>query len=63
MATKSLTVRLEEDIFVRLDRLAEKLTVRAKGAEVNRSDALRVCVLSGLDALEKEIAAEEKRQK
>lgn len=58
MATRSVTARLEEDLVERLDRLAAALSARAKGAEVSRSDALRVAATAGLDALEKEIAAE-----
>lgn len=50
-----MSVRLEEDVLDRLDALAKALSARAAGAELNRSDALRVAALRGLDELEGEL--------
>jgi predicted transcriptional regulator len=56
--TENLQVRVEPEVLDRLDRLAEQLTARAMGVEVNRTAAARAVVLKGLEVMEKELAAE-----
>lgn len=55
MTKAPMSVRLEEDVLARLDALAAALSKRAAGAEVNRSDALRVAALRGVEDLEREL--------
>lgn len=55
--TKKLTaIRLEDEDRERIGALAEALTARAHGAEVTASQALRVALRRGLDAIEAEMA-------
>jgi predicted transcriptional regulator len=57
MVSKTLPVRIEEDLISRLDWLADALTRRAAGAKVSRSSAMRVAVERGLESLEGELGA------
>lgn len=47
-------VRLEPEVVARIDRLATRLSRRASGLPVVRSEALRLALARGLDAIEKE---------
>lgn len=53
MATKSLTIRLDEQALVRLDALAEKLS--RPGLEINRTDAVRLVIETGLTVEEEKL--------
>lgn len=50
--TQQIAVRLEEDLIGRLDMVAKKLS--RPGLELTRTDAVRVCLLTGLQQIEKE---------
>lgn len=50
--TQQIAVRLEEDLIKRLDLVAQKLS--RPGLELTRTDAVRVCLLTGLQQIEKE---------
>jgi len=45
-------IRLDQEIIDRLDAVAAKLS--RPGMSVTRSDAMRICLLTGLEAIEKE---------
>lgn len=49
-----IAVRVSAEMQGRLDALAEKLSARAGGAEVKRSDVARLAMERGLDVLEAE---------
>lgn len=46
------TIRLDDATLERVDKVAARLT--RPGLELTRTDALRVCLLTGLEALERE---------
>jgi hypothetical protein len=50
--TVQTAIRLDPELIARLDAVAGKLT--RPGLEVTRSDAMRICLLTGLQAIEKE---------
>ena len=50
--TVQTAVRLDPELIARLDAIAGKLS--RPGLEVTRTDALRICLLTGLQAIEKE---------
>jgi predicted transcriptional regulator len=50
--TQQVAVRLDADVIGRLDAIASKLT--RPGLEVTRTDAIRIALLTGLAAMEKE---------
>jgi hypothetical protein len=50
--TVQTAVRLDLELITRLDAVARKLS--RPGLEVTRTDALRICLLTGLQAIEKE---------
>jgi hypothetical protein len=50
--TVQTAIRLDPELIARLDAVAAKLT--RPGLEVTRSDAMRICLLTGLQAIEKE---------
>jgi hypothetical protein len=50
--TVQTAVRLDLELITRLDAIARKLS--RPGLEVTRTDALRICLLTGLQAIEKE---------
>jgi hypothetical protein len=50
--TVQTAVRLDPDLIARLDAVAVKLS--RPGLEVTRTDAMRICLLTGLQAIEKE---------
>jgi predicted DNA-binding ribbon-helix-helix protein len=52
MKRESTYVRLDEQTLARIDALAEEMTRNAHGSEHNRSDALRVVILRGLETIE-----------
>lgn len=45
-------IRLEQSVLDRLDAAAAKLS--RPGLIVTRSDAMRICLMTGLEAIEKE---------
>jgi hypothetical protein len=49
------SIRLAPEFLERLDRIALELSKKASGAELNRSDALRVVLLKGLEIMEGEL--------
>jgi hypothetical protein len=63
MTSKTLPLRLDEELIARLDRLAATMTERAGGAEISRAAALRAALSRGLDALEAELGAADRRPK
>ena len=50
--TVQTAIRLDQDVLDRLDAVAAKLS--RPGLAITRSDAIRVCLLTGLQANEKE---------
>jgi hypothetical protein len=50
--TVQTAIRLDQDVLDRLDAVAAKLS--RPGLSVTRSDAMRICLLTGLQAIEKE---------
>jgi len=50
--TVQTAVRLDLELITRLDAVARKLS--RPGLEVTSTDALRICLLTGLQAIEKE---------
>ncbi len=52
----SVAVRMPPELIERLDALAVKLSKRAAGAEVSRSDVTRLAVERGIAVLEAELA-------
>jgi hypothetical protein len=63
MALETLSVRLDASEIERLDAVAVVLAARAHGARITRSNALRVVVEAGLDALEATHRAERTKAK
>ena len=58
------SVRLDDDAMARLDVIAGKLAERAAGANVKRSDAMRVALDRGMASLEAELGiAKAKKRK
>jgi predicted transcriptional regulator len=59
----NFSIRLEDDMVKRIDRLAAAMTEAAAGAKVTRSQALRAALDTGVPALEKRfgIASPKKR--
>lgn len=56
MAAKgNIGIRVSDAMVARLDRIARTLSSRAEGANVTRSDAARVALESGVDALERKL--------
>lgn len=54
---RQVSIRLPATAVARAEAVAAVLTERlpGKGAEVKRADALRMAILTGLDALEREL--------
>jgi predicted DNA-binding protein len=52
LPTVQTAIRLDQDVLDRLDAAAAKLS--RPGLAVTRSDAMRICLLTGLEAIEKE---------
>jgi predicted transcriptional regulator len=52
MTDAPLSIRIPDDLLMRLDRIASAMSKRAAGAEVTRSAALRVALARGLEVLE-----------
>ena len=50
--TQQIAVRLDADVIGRLDAIAGKMS--RPGLEVTRTDAIRIALLTGLQAIEKE---------
>jgi predicted DNA-binding protein len=50
--TQQIAVRLEAELLGRLDAVAAKLS--RPGLALTRTDAVRVCLLTGLEHIEKE---------
>jgi predicted DNA-binding protein len=55
MVMTTVSVRLDEDMAERLDKIAAKAEARQPGAKFKRSDALRMAVEQGLRVLEKDL--------
>ena len=49
-------IRVPPEMIARLDRIAAALAERAEGSEVRRSDAARVALELGVEALERKLA-------
>lgn len=56
MSERALAVRLPDETIARLEAVAEKLSARAAGAKVARSEVMRMAMERGLTALEKELS-------
>jgi len=52
---QTIAVRVEDNSAVRIDHLARHLGVLAAGANITRSECVRVALERGLAALEREI--------
>jgi len=50
--TQQIAVRLDADVIGRLDAISGKMS--RPGLEVTRTDAIRIALLTGLQAIEKE---------
>lgn len=50
--TVQTAVRLETDVIARLDAIAAKMS--RPGLDVTRTDALRIALMTGMQAIEKE---------
>jgi predicted transcriptional regulator len=50
--TQQIAIRLDPDVISRLDAIATKLS--RPGLSITRTDAIRVALLNGLHAIEKE---------
>ncbi|MBK6519788.1 MAG: hypothetical protein IPG04_38070 [Polyangiaceae bacterium] len=50
----TVTTIIERDTVVRVDAMAGELTRRAAGAEVSRAQVLRLAIIRGIAALERE---------
>ncbi len=62
MVDHPTSVRLDDDLSSRLDRIAEALTRRAAGVSVGRSRALKLAIERGIDALEEELGLRKKKR-
>jgi predicted transcriptional regulator len=63
MTSKTIPLRLEEDLVQRLDSLADALSKRTVGVKVTRSAAMRAALERGLDSLEAEVGKPARRPK
>lgn len=63
MATLTISVRLDEETTRRVDAVAVALAENAQGARITRSNALRVIVDRGIDALESDLGLSKSRRK
>lgn len=52
---RTIPVRMTDEMLRQLDEVAALLSERAAGAEVSRSEATRVALERGLEALTKEL--------
>lgn len=59
----TLSVKVDDELAERLDRLAAEMSARAGGAQVTRSNAMRVALERGMEALETEFAIRTKKPK
>jgi len=50
--TQQIAVRLDAEVISRLDTIAAKLS--RPGLDLTRTDAIRIALLSGMQAIEKE---------
>jgi hypothetical protein len=62
MTDPPLSIRIPDDLLVRLDRMASAMSKRAAGAEVTRSAALRVALARGLEVLEARLSVPGRRR-
>lgn len=63
MTSRTLPLRLDDELIARLDRLAETMATRAGGAEITRTSAMRTALVRGLDSLEAELGTSDRRSK
>ena len=49
----TISVKLDEDLVERIDAMARAMSAAAHGADVNRSNAMRVILEAGLEAMVK----------
>lgn len=63
MVSKTIPIRLEDDLVARLDALAAVLTERAAGVKVTRTAAMRSALERGLEALEDEVGTPRRKPK
>lgn len=49
-----ITVRIEDDLTARIDAIAKKMSERAGGADISRSNAARAAIDRGVLQLEEE---------
>jgi predicted transcriptional regulator len=55
-----LSLKADDSLASRLDALVEAMSVGAAGAKISRSNAMRVALERGLDALEAEFNVKKK---
>jgi len=58
----TLSVKVDDEMANRLDALAKAMSGRAAGAQVTRSNAMRVALEHGVDALEVEFGMKRKKR-
>lgn len=56
------SVRIDKALVARLDAVAAAMSARAAGAPVKRSSAIRAALERGIDALEAEFGAAQKKK-
>jgi hypothetical protein len=61
MVSKTIPIRLADDIIDHADAIAAELSRRARGVTVSRSEVLRLAIEGGLERLQTELDAEEKK--
>jgi predicted transcriptional regulator len=62
MVSKTIPIRLDDDLVARLDALAAALTERAAGVKVTRTAAMRTALERGIAALESEVGPVARRK-
>jgi hypothetical protein len=63
MTRRPVPLRIDEEILTRLDRVAEALSAKAAGANVPRSDAIRIALERGTESLEGELGLSRQKRK
>jgi predicted transcriptional regulator len=58
----TISVRIDDELVDRLDELAKVLSARAAGAGMSRSNAVRVALERGVEALEAELGKSRKKR-
>lgn len=62
MTEHPITVRLDDETILRLERIAEALGKRAAGVTLKRGTVVRVAIEHGLESLEQELGLAKKKR-